>query len=286
MSFFMTSFYFFSGFLFSSKRSASDFVYNKVRKLLFPYVFWSVISLVVYYANRYILYGTIDFSAPFYSLVSTGALASNTPLWFFFSLFSVSIIYYFIDVYVQGYYKHILILGSFLFAFLVHNRMQILSDGNIALGLVYYHLGYFFKRLLTEKKDFPDIKILVLTIVIFVLILFFNRQDLSFVLLYQRTGSFLLNLPYSLCACYILWYIGCKIGSAKYLVLIGEYSLTLFASHRIILNWIYDPIVRYLNPQFLITYYEYMLVGGSVILVFYLILVLLLKKIFPQVIGL
>lgn len=50
--------------------------------------------------------------------------------------------------------------------------MQILSDGNIALGLVYYHLGYFFKRLLTEKKDFPDIKILVLTIVIFVLILF------------------------------------------------------------------------------------------------------------------
>lgn len=55
MSFFMTSFYFFSGFLFSSKRSASDFVYNKVRKLLFPYVFWSVISLVVYYANRYIL---------------------------------------------------------------------------------------------------------------------------------------------------------------------------------------------------------------------------------------
>lgn len=68
----MTSFYFFSGFLFSSKRSASDFVYNKVRKLLFPYVFWSVISLVVYYANRYILYGTIDFSAPFYSLVSTG----------------------------------------------------------------------------------------------------------------------------------------------------------------------------------------------------------------------
>ena len=50
----MTSFYFFSGFLFSSKRSASDFVYNKVRKLLFPYVFWSVISLVVYYAKRFI----------------------------------------------------------------------------------------------------------------------------------------------------------------------------------------------------------------------------------------
>lgn len=184
----------------------------------------------------------------------------------------------------QGYYKHVLILGSFLFACLVHNRMQILSDGNIALGLVYYHLGYFFKRLLKEKKDFPDIKILVLTIVVFVLILFFNRQDLSFVLLYQRTGSFLLNLPYSLCACYILWYISRKIGSAKYLVLIGEYSLTLFASHRIILNWIYDPIVRYLNPH--IPYYEYMLVGGSIILVSYLILVLLLKKIFPQVIGL
>lgn len=52
MSFFMTSFYFFSGFLFSSKRSASDFVYNKVRKLLFPYVFWSVISLVVYLCKQ------------------------------------------------------------------------------------------------------------------------------------------------------------------------------------------------------------------------------------------
>lgn len=56
MSFFMTSFYFFSGFLFSSKRSASDFVYNKVRKLLFPYVFWSVISLVVYCKQIYFIW--------------------------------------------------------------------------------------------------------------------------------------------------------------------------------------------------------------------------------------
>ena len=40
MSFFMVPFYFFSGFLFSSKRNTMSYIRNKFKKLVLPYVFW------------------------------------------------------------------------------------------------------------------------------------------------------------------------------------------------------------------------------------------------------
>lgn len=102
-------------------------------------------------------------------------------------------------------------------------------------------------------------------------------------LLYQREGLFVLNLPFSLAACYLLWFITRKIRKANVISWIGNNSLVLFASHRIILNWIYDPIIRYYNPD--TTYCEYMLTGGVIILFAYVVLTLTLKKYFPKAMG-
>lgn len=283
MSFFMIPFYLFSGYLFSSKRSPKEYIINKVNKLIIPYLFWGALSVLIFYIYQVIFYGTVDLLMPFDGFLSTCGLKSNTPLWFFFSLFIVSIVYYFAQRYFSNTQLNIFILLSFIFALIVHNRLQIFSWGNIALGLVYYHIGYYFKRF-SDNLSNKQLNIsFIIAICIFILINIFDPQNLAFVLLYQREGNFILNLPFSLSACYILWFITRKFSKKNALTWIGENSLVLFASHRIILNWCYDPIIRNLEPN--ISYFKYMFMGGVIIFLIYITLVYVLKKYIPKVIG-
>ena len=128
-SFFMTPFYVFSGYMFSAKRTPREFVKNKYYKLIVPYLFWTVVSLVAYYISQYVRYGIVDFLMPLKSLKSTVAVSANGPLWFFISLFCVTVIYYFVSKYTK--LIHPFIFLCFVFAYLVHNRFQLLSWGNI-----------------------------------------------------------------------------------------------------------------------------------------------------------
>lgn len=260
MSFFMTPFYVFSGYLFSGKRDTREYLLNKSRKLMVPYLFWGVLSIVVFYAFQYVSTGTIHPLMPFEGFFSTCGLKSNTPLWFFFSLFMVSVVYYIAWKHLTAGRMHIFVLLCFVFAFIVHNRLQVFSWGNIALGLVYYHMGCNF-RIWVDKANGRQLKrCFIYALCVFVLINILNPQNMAFVSLYQREGNFVLNLPFSLSGCYMLWFMTRKISRPNPISWIGKNSLVLFASHRIVLNWCYDPMARCLNPD--ISYCEYLLMGG------------------------
>lgn len=86
MSFFMVPFYVFSGYLFSDRRAPKEYVSNKIKKLVIPYLFWAVLSAVVFYVYQYVTIRTIHPFDIFNGFISTCGLKSNTPLWFFFSL--------------------------------------------------------------------------------------------------------------------------------------------------------------------------------------------------------
>ena len=282
MSFFMVPFYVFSGYLFSSKRSIKDYIRNRSRKLLLPYLFFAILSLVVYYISVYIVNEDVNFLWPYNQFITTAGLGSNTPLWFLFSLYIVSVFYYIIDkIFLK--YKVLIIFICFVFAFIVHNRLQILSWGNISLGLVYYHCGYEFRKY-DDNKRYNNFLTFVGCVFIFILIVVFDRQNLAFVSLFQRRGLFILNLPFSLAASYILFYISEKIKCIPCINYIGCYSLVLFASHRVILNWIYDPLIMRLIPN--ISFLPYVIIAISLILFFYILILLPLKKYFPKIIGL
>lgn len=261
LSFYMPPFYFFSGFLFSDKRNPTDYIRNKSKKLGLPYLFFGLLSVVVFWISKYCTTGEIPWFAPLGSMKSTMGLLSNTPLWFLFSLFAVTIIYYFINKYFKKkWYIDIFVVLCFVFAFLIHDKIQLLSCGNIALGIVYYHLGYKLKKL-SERKNITQTSIFLVSLSVFLIISYFDPQRMSFVLLNQIKGHFLLNLPWSLSVCYILWFLNIKIAWSRYLSPLGFHSLVIFTSHRICLNWIYDPIIRYLNPY--IDYSEYILMGHN-----------------------
>lgn len=93
MSFFMTPFYVFSGYLFSNQRNIYEFTINKVRKLLIPYVVFTLFGIGIYEAYSLVEEGTVHKQFLF-SFVPTAAFTTNTPCWFFVSLFLVSEIYY------------------------------------------------------------------------------------------------------------------------------------------------------------------------------------------------
>lgn len=280
MSFFMTYFYISSGYLFSCKKGTKEYIINKIDKLIIPYLFWTAVSLVVFYTYEYITIGEISWKSPFKPIFVTGAVASDTPLWFLFSLFAVTIIYYIVSKYTR--YIHVFIILCFLFAFLVHNKTQILGWGNISLGLVYFHLGHMF-RSISEKKYVAHWVTLVVALIVYISIGVLYSQDMAFVTLYVRQGSFVCNLIWSVSACYVLWYISRYVKCIRPINWIGLNSLTIYASHRIILNWIYDPTIRFVYDE--IPYYEYITIGGGVILFTSIVMFYTLKRFCPRVLG-
>ena len=92
MSFFMTPFYVFSGYLFSSKRNFREFSMNKVRKLIVPYFFFTIFGICIYELYVLLVSGEINFNF-MKSFIPTASFNTNTPCWFFISLFFVCEIY-------------------------------------------------------------------------------------------------------------------------------------------------------------------------------------------------
>lgn len=217
------------------------------------------------------------------SFVSTVALRSNTPCWFFISLFCVNMIYYFISK--RGnLQKHLFISLCFFLAFLTNGKTQIFGYGNILLGLVYFHIGTLFKQyesFICKKKH------LWAALTIYMLITLFDPQWLSFVLNFQICGNYILNLLFSVSAMTICWNIA---SLWKYegfvgrnICFIGQNSLVLFASHRPILNYIIQPALNHFIPN--LGYPFFLILAFILILAFYYVLNLVGKKFFPFLLG-
>ena len=93
MSFYMSPFYLFSGYLFSNKRDFRGFTMNKVRKLFLPYLVFTLFGILVFEGYSLLSKQSLD-SGFLNSFLPTAAFNTNTPCWFFISLFFVCEFYY------------------------------------------------------------------------------------------------------------------------------------------------------------------------------------------------
>ena len=287
MSFFMTPFYFFSGYLFNTKRSFRDFTLNKINKLIIPYVFFTIFGIVIYQIYCKITNGTFDLSSGYLkSFISTACLKSNTPCWFFISLFCVSEIYYILSKHVGNGTKRIIILIAFVLAFFTNGKTQILGYGNVLLGLVYFHCGQELKN---NKELFllHETKVLVIASVLFLTLGLLLPSSLSFVLNLLKGGNYFVNFVFSLSACLILFLTLSKLNDRNKVVSIiqyfGQISLVVFAFHRPVLNYISGPILQSLCPE--ISYAVFL--GGNLVLLLLLSVFIhkFLNKHVPWAIG-
>ena len=262
MEFFMIPFYLFSGFFFTKKLSFKDFINHKSKKLLIPLLFWSVISLPIFYLYQYLLIGDVDWISPFKMFKSIGSLSSNDALWFLFSLFFVNVIYYYVTDLLK---EERLILGFIVLCFCYSclDRYVLpcyFSSSNISMGLVYFYIGNKLKEY-SVKKDIFNYKFLVTAILVYLLVSLFNPQWMQIVTLYQTEGLFTLNLLFALSGAYILWWVLSKLPTISILSYFGKNSMTYYVWHMIPLRLIWDPIIKNEYPN--MPYYQYVIIGGA-----------------------
>lgn len=96
MSFYMFPFYFFSGYFFKPGRSLKDIIKKKSRTLLIPCLFFTIYGLIIFECYSLITVGHLEFFS-FLRIIRLLCLPSNSPLWFFVSLFMVSSLFCLFD---------------------------------------------------------------------------------------------------------------------------------------------------------------------------------------------
>ena len=282
LSFYMVPFYVVSGYFFDVKKHLQSFVSKKVKRLMIPYMTFTFFGLLIFEIYSLLKQGSVS-NPNIGSLISTGALASNTPCWFFISLFFVNLIYYFIAKR-KNWQRHAIIVACFIFAFLTSGKTQYLGYGNVLLGLVYFHIGTLFKEYepIVLKKS-----VFVLAVVIYVSIAVADPQRLSFVLNLQVCGNYILNIFFSVSAMIICWKLALLWKHdgfiSRNICFVGRNSLVLFAYHRPVLNYIIQPVLNRYCPD--LGYIPFLLIAFTLVIILYGILNWCGKKYFPILLG-
>ncbi|WP_254917840.1 acyltransferase family protein [Fibrobacter sp. UWB3] len=197
--FFMPWFFFKSGMFCSEQRKdVKPFLMSNARKFLLPYVFFSIVGIVIAASVALINEGSLPSTllGECKTLVLKQAIHFNAPLWFLLSLCFVRVFFNCI----RNAINHYLLLGlSLLFAFLHYlflAKHGLYWPGNLCSGLAFYILGTKLKNLQYNKKIVISSLIVLVTIGIF-------RPTI--VTMY---GNFLLYEN----GIYLLWYPFCLAG--------------------------------------------------------------------------
>lgn len=144
-SFHMPLFFFISGFLFKKNTNLSivSYVLHKVRTLLLPYFYFSIIIVICYYIlnELTIKKGLINV------LLGLGG-HHGIALWFIISLFITEILFYIVYNNVSNKNLTIYILVSFVVGYIMY-KMQIHLPYKFEVtftAIVFYYLGYIFRK--------------------------------------------------------------------------------------------------------------------------------------------
>lgn len=255
LSFFMSSFYFFSGFFFKSPENGNEMKYirSKVKKFIIPLITWSVISLPFVYCKDYLLTnintGGVKWLEPFTFVLPLGCLRSNDALWFLSSLFLVNVIFFIVNRRLSGKRLFVFILLCYLYSFVDSKILPcVFNSSNVSLGIVYFYGGYMFRKA-SMKYSIFRVWYFILACVLYVLIMTFDPQYLMFVSLGQVKGYYILNLVFSISGIYILWFVFKKLPRISLFVYFGEHSMLLYVWHMIPLRLVLDPLIKYYYPE-------------------------------------
>lgn len=172
--FFMPWFYFKSGMFHRAESCFKDDLYKNIRKLIYPYVLWSVIGLLCECVTIAITHGS--FKVMVYRdlmfCLTKGATSINAALWFLLSLFLVKTIW--------SIFRDRLILVMAISLMLAFAHHYLLSDkgiwilGNVFIGVIYYGCGYYLK-----EKQFNN-SVFIFSLVASVFLLGFFPNAISF----------------------------------------------------------------------------------------------------------
>jgi peptidoglycan/LPS O-acetylase OafA/YrhL len=227
----MPWFFFKAGMFFREKPILVEFKAS-AKRLLIPFALFSFFGACLEYAAKMSHEGftTAGFIREnLHDLLMGGALESNPPLWFLFSLFFARIIFNILFKKLPDYIIAIIGLlaaGAFLYAPLDLPHYF----GNISAGLFFLAAGHFLK-----DKQFK-LPFLIASIVTFIAIYAVNNPQVDMHLHHVSGGSYFLWLPASLAGIVILDHIArIRLLEKTRLQLIGKDSMTYYVWHWLVI---------------------------------------------------
>lgn len=211
-SFYMPLFMFISGYFFNTKHCSKFknfilFSWNKIKKMLTPYLLWIVfygIFTSILRALGIINFGKVSISLLIHRILTYGtAFGFNDPSWFVPALFCVCVFYCLIRTFFKRIWNDTLSLLFFVLmgayavylsntGFNIENHYYILK---IMFFLQFYHLGFFFKKHIEKFFDkIPTILVCISTICINIVLLSIYQYDIRFPYCARMAGFFTNNL--------------------------------------------------------------------------------------------
>lgn len=236
-AFHMPLFFFLSGCFFSTKLDFVSFMKKKFRQLIIPYIFFLVLSCIYYWGllfvtGRFDIYELLDI----FQIFPYDNKILNAPLWFFYALFWMSLIYYLLRRYVRNDYL------IFFIVLLMHIGEYLLSTNDISLPaylgrslreIIYMHMGFvlYNRTTLFEKIKIISLKnlfLLLISIVLFILLFSLQKKldkDFTYSLLSIFTAF--MGIAFSLYLCSIIRFKWIE----KFFDYLGTHTLYLFSVH-------------------------------------------------------
>ena len=264
-----------------------DFAKKKFRQLIVPYIFFFILSCI-YYWGLLVVTGRFNISNLFdvIQIFPYNNKITNTPLWFFYALFWMSLIYYLLRRYVKNDYL------IFCIVWILHIGEYLLSINDISLPayldrslreIIYMHVGFL---LYNKTSFFNNIKTISLknlfflfcSISLFVLLFYIQNKiekNLGYSLLSIVTASFGIVFSLHLCSFIKLKWI------EKVFDYLGTHTLCLFSVH-LPLYEISRPIAKILFEKGSLAYD---ITSFLIVFVLSIIVTELLMFLFPKFLG-
>lgn len=232
--FFMPWFFFKSG-MFYKPRSLRSELSGGARRLLVPYIVFSIIGQAVFYV-KWLVQGETPWKdfivAPLRTLLHEGAVLGNSPLWFLLTLFLVRVL--FNGCFLRGKRLAIcvaLLLGVAAYVFRTVNFHSFFYVPNVCAGLFFYGCGYMMR----DEKDKKSV--LLVSALLYLSYMIFYPSYYDF-----RSNDIRVDVyPYCVAACLgAILFVNSLFRRFTFLqkpfVGIGKDSITYYAVHWIVLG--------------------------------------------------
>ena len=282
--FHMPVFFLLSGFVFNNRDGIKDTLKKKVRSLCIPFFFFLIFQRIGFILIA-LIGGTFN---PSYLLIWTPIYPWGTVgvLWFFISLFTVSVVFSMVNKLPSELYRFFAcLLMTYMGYLLSNNDVHLpLRLGSSLSMMFFFYVGNKLSSVDLDKighlKTWMLLSLASLALYVVCLNLYLPIIDVS---LNVFRGAFFLSLGIMILGCVMIVIFGKLFDYIPYfktgMAYIGRNSLTIFTTHTVILEAIYLVFPRDNISTF-----------GGILIAFFMLgaclpLIILLKKCFPFVFG-
>lgn len=234
------AFFLLSGYFFSVNSAVSDFMKKSIKRILLPFVFFYVVSYVLFYTSLFVVPGFKDMTeASGIMDCFTQKQYFNGPLWFLLALLWIRIVVYFLVKYVKYPTAQLVIAlgcGGVGFALNYYHVDLPLALDTAASSVPLYYLGFYVKCK-GFLNNYSKTESIFFAVVFYISCLYIPIAIANSINRYSGNYAEYLYVAFVLSLAIVLLSKGC-LYRKNIISFIGENSMWLLCSHHLI----YRPV--------------------------------------------